>query len=116
MRRYFAWLRRTGVITDDPARSLHAPSGDGRLPRVLKAGELDALLDTPPARVDDDPEAIRRRDDAVLELLYGSGLRVAELCALDLDSIDVDAAAGRRVGQGLEAAPGAPQPSRRPTR
>ena len=89
LRRYFAWLRRTGVITDDPARSLHAPSGDGRLPRVLKAGELDALLDTPPARVDDDPEAIRRRDDAVLELLYGSGLRVAELCALDLDSIDV---------------------------
>jgi len=89
LRRYFAWLRRTGVITDDPARSLHAPSGDGRLPRVLKAGELDALLDTPPPRVDDDPEAIRRRDDAVLELLYGSGLRVAELCALDLDSIDV---------------------------
>jgi integrase/recombinase XerC len=89
LRRYFAWLRRTGVITDDPARSLHAPSGDGRLPRVLKAGELDALLDTPPPRVDGDPEAIRRRDDAVLELLYGSGLRVAELCALDLDSIDI---------------------------
>jgi site-specific recombinase XerD len=83
LRRYFAWLRRTGRVADDPSRSLTAPRGDGRLPRVLKADELATLLDEPPARVDGDPEPIRLRDDAVLELLYGSGLRVGEVCGLE---------------------------------
>ncbi len=89
LRRYFGWLRRCGVVDVDPSRSLHAPSGEGRLPRVLKANELTALLDEPPAAVDDDPEAVRLRDDAVLELLYGSGLRVAELCGLDVGAVDL---------------------------
>jgi site-specific recombinase XerD len=90
LRGYFSWLSHTGAITANPARSLHAPTGDGRLPRVLKAGELAALLDEPSACIDDDPDSVRLRDDAVLELLYGSGLRVAELCGLDLGSIDID--------------------------
>ena len=89
LRRYFGWLRRTGVIACDPSRALTAPSGEGRLPRVLRDGELETLLDAPPARVDDDDEAVRRRDDAVLELLYGSGLRVAELCGLRPDDLDL---------------------------
>ena len=88
LRRYFAWLRRTGVLADDPARTLHAPSGDGRLPRVLRQDELDQLLDDPPAAVDGDEPGVRLRDDAVLELLYGSGLRVGELCGLDVDRVD----------------------------
>jgi integrase/recombinase XerC len=92
LRRYFAWLRRTGVIEVDPARSLSAPRGEGRLPRVLSAGELHTVLDDPPAAVDQDPPEIRLRDDAVLELLYGSGLRVSELCGLD--------AGGVRAGEG----------------
>jgi len=83
LRRYFAWLRRTGAIATDPARTLSAPRGEGRLPRVLTAAELEAVLDQPPAAVDDDPIEIRLRDDAVLELLYGSGLRVSEVCGLD---------------------------------
>jgi site-specific recombinase XerD len=88
LRRYFAWLRRTGVLDEDPARRLHAPTGDGRLPRVLRQDELDQLLDDPPAVVDHDEPAIRLRDDAVLELLYGSGLRVGELSGLEVESVD----------------------------
>jgi integrase/recombinase XerC len=90
LRRYFDWLRRTGVIVTDPSQRLSAPGGDGRLPRVLSHSELEVLLDAPPARVAHDPEAVRLRDDAVLELLYGSGLRVAELCGLRPDDIDLD--------------------------
>jgi site-specific recombinase XerD len=91
-RRYFAWLRRRGVVAVDPTVGLRAPAGGSRLPRVLRQDELDALLDRPPAAVDDDAPHRRVRDDAVLELLYGSGLRVAEVCGLRVD--DVDLAAG----------------------
>jgi integrase/recombinase XerC len=86
LRRYFVWLRRTGVIEADPARSLSAPKGEGRLPHVLPEHELTTLLDEPPVSAQRESPALRRRDDAMLELLYGSGLRVAELCGLDVDS------------------------------
>ncbi|MEO6122475.1 MAG: tyrosine recombinase XerC [Ilumatobacteraceae bacterium] len=87
VRRYFAWLRRNGVVAADPAASLRAPSGQGRLPKVLSHGEIEQLLDA--ASPDDEPDWRRRRDDAVLELLYGSGVRVSELCQLDVGSVDV---------------------------
>jgi site-specific recombinase XerD len=89
LRRYFAWLRLTGAIGTDPARSLRAPAGPGRLPHVLNASELAVLLDEPPARVDEDPLELRLRDDAVLEVLYGCGLRVGELCGLDLPDVNL---------------------------
>ncbi|MDQ3978806.1 MAG: tyrosine-type recombinase/integrase [Actinomycetota bacterium] len=107
LRRYFDWLRRRGLIASDPARRLSAPKGDGRLPRVLKVPELAALLDrrplspgavaaksaagTPASPKVPDPthDAVERRDSAVLELLYGSGLRVAELCALRIGDVDL---------------------------
>jgi site-specific recombinase XerD len=89
LRRYFDWLRRTGAIANDPSQRLTAPAGEGRLPRVLSHAELGVLLDEPPTRIDQDLEAVRLRDDAVLELLYGSGLRVAELCGIALADIDV---------------------------
>ena len=94
LRRYFKWLHRTGTIPVDPALRMSAPSGDGRLPHVLSGAELAALLDDPPAAVDGDDEAVRLRDDAVLELLYGSGLRVGELSGLRLGDVDL---AARRV-------------------
>jgi site-specific recombinase XerD len=93
LRRYFDWLRRTGAIGADPSQRLTAPGGEGRLPRVLSHSQLEVLLDEPPARVDDDPEAVRLRDDALLELLYGSGLRVAELCGVRPGDVDL----GRRL-------------------
>jgi site-specific recombinase XerD len=92
VRRYFAWAARTGRLPIDPALGLSAPSGGGRLPRVLRADELAELLDEPPASVDGDLPGVRLRDDAVLELLYGSGLRVAELCGLRPGDVDLDRA------------------------
>lgn len=90
LRRYFHWLRRVGAIEVDPSADLSAPRGEARLPRVLREDEVEALLDEPPAVVDGDDDAVRLRDDAVLELLYGSGLRVSELCALTPPDVDLD--------------------------
>jgi site-specific recombinase XerD len=89
LRRYFDWLRRQGRIAADPAVRLSVPAGPSRLPRVLGPSDLNALLDHPPARLAGDSEPIRLRDDAVLELLYGSGLRVAELCGLGLGDVEL---------------------------
>jgi integrase/recombinase XerC len=95
LRAYFAWQRRRGVLAADPARRLSAPGGGSRLPRVLDRAELDALLDSTPATpAGRDPQsqeqaAVECRDDALLELLYGCGLRVAELCSLDTDDVDI---------------------------
>ena len=87
LRRYFAYLRREGVVAVDPSTSLRAPTGDGRLPRVLDHADVVALLEGPTP--EDEPHWRRLRDDAVLELLYGSGVRVAELCGLQLDHLDL---------------------------
>lgn len=84
LRRYFDWLRRRDVIATDPARRLSAPKGDARLPRVLKGPELETLLD-----VHDETDAVAIRDRAVVELLYGSGLRVSELCGLRAADLDL---------------------------
>ena len=85
LRRYFAWLTRTGVLTTDPSSRLTAPRGEGRLPHVLKGDELETLLaDRAPAG-----EAADLRDRAVVELLYGSGLRVGELCGLRTRDVDL---------------------------
>ena len=95
LRRYFAWSRRTGLAAADPAARLSAPRGDARLPRVLRGAELDVLLrpppSAPPSSPDADPRlrAVALRDSAVVELLYGSGLRVAELCGLRVSDLDL---------------------------
>jgi integrase/recombinase XerC len=91
VRRYFDWLRREGRITRDPAAGLPAPKGDARLPRILHDEDLDRILDGPAQLTDDDPW--RHRDDAVVELLYGSGVRVSEACGLR--TIDLDLPRGR---------------------
>jgi integrase/recombinase XerC len=95
LRRYFTWLRREGRIEIDPSRRLSSPQPASRLPRTLTPDDLESILEPelvrPYAneRAKSRQEALAKRDDAVLELLYGSGLRVAEVCALDLDDIDV---------------------------
>jgi len=78
------------LVAVDPSLGLSAPKGSGRLPRVLRDDELHVLLDQAPAEVEGEPAAVRRRDDAVLELLYGSGLRVGELCGLRPEDLDLD--------------------------
>lgn len=100
VRRYFGWSRRRGEVDTDPTTGVSAPRGPSRLPRVLRKDELASLLDNPPALTSDDSPAVRCRDDAVLELLYGSGLRVAELCSLGIDDLDLGSRAVTVWGKG----------------
>jgi site-specific recombinase XerD len=89
LRAFFGWLRRRGVVTVDPTRNLRAPKGDRRLPRVPKAAEVATLLE---ASADGGEEelaaAVALRDTAILEVLYGAGLRVSELCGLGPSDVD----------------------------
>jgi len=98
IRRYFAYALRRGLVADDPARRLTAPSGPAKLPRTLTTTELHELLEPAepprgPYRGEDGAreQALDLRDDLLLELLYGSGLRVSECCGLDLDGLDLGA-------------------------
>lgn len=114
LRSYFAWCTRRGLVVVDPARRLSAPSPASRLPTVLGHAEVAALLDgqadasaargsppgPAPARSGHRLGDRDRRDDAVLELLYGSGLRVAELCALDRADVDLTTRLLTVVGKG----------------
>lgn len=99
LRRYFGWLVHRGDISTDPTAGMSAPKGEARLPHVLARRELETLLDGARAageRPSTTPEgearrrARQQRDDALVEILYGSGLRVAELCDLRLDGVDLD--------------------------
>ena len=78
LRRYFGWLKQDGRIGLNPTVHISAPTGDARLPRVLQLGEIEQLLDDTMAQ---NPLELRNR--LIIELLYGSGLRVAELCGLN---------------------------------
>lgn len=94
VRGYFSWCLREGIITSDPSQGVSSPAGGGRLPQVLSREELRVLLDpirneVVPQATTDRAVALRLRDDAVLELLYAAGLRVAELCGLDRGRLDL---------------------------
>lgn len=90
-----AWAVRRGLLESNPADDVKAPKLDRPLPKVLKAEDAALLCELPP---DDDPVGVR--DRAVLEVLYGSGLRVAELCGLDLDDVDTHEGSVRVTGKG----------------
>jgi len=100
IRRYYRWLVLVGAAEFDPTSGVSVPAGIGRLPRVLNQSELSGLLDSAPAA--DEPEWRRRRDDAVLELLYGSGLRVGELCGLQVSSLMLSLGAASVWGKGAK--------------
>jgi integrase/recombinase XerC len=101
LRRYYSFLRHRGYVEVDPTVSLRAPAGPARLPRVLEHSEVVALLDAhDESDGDAEPAWRRRRDDAVLEVLYGSGVRVGELCGLDVDALDLAAGAVTVWGKG----------------
>lgn len=95
LRSFGRWAVRRGVREDNPAASVTTPKRPKPLPSVMKRAQVDAVLDLPP---DDDPGGVR--DRAVLELLYGSGVRVGELVALDVDDIDMATASARVTGKG----------------
>ena len=103
LRRYFAWALARQIVTADPTIGVSVPAGEGRLPRVLDAGELAGLLDPEGATAEREAGSEpwrRRRDDAILEVLYGSGLRVGEVCALTPSSLELEAGAATVVGKG----------------
>jgi site-specific recombinase XerD len=85
LRAYFAWLERSGAVADNPTARLVASVPGSKLPTLATREELDRLLD---ATLDAD-DATAVRDRAIAELLYAAGLRVAELCGLDLDDVDL---------------------------
>jgi integrase/recombinase XerC len=95
VRSMLSWAATRGLIHSSPAADLQVPKLDRPLPKVLRAPEAARLCELPP---DDDPVGLR--DRAILELLYGSGLRVAELCALDIDDIDLTQGAVQVLGKG----------------
>ncbi|MBL7250663.1 tyrosine recombinase XerC [Alloalcanivorax sp. C16-2] len=87
LRTFYTWLIRERRATDNPALDVRAPKSGRRLPKALDADQTRALLDHP-----DGDGPLARRDQAMLELLYGCGLRLAELLSLDLDSVSAGSA------------------------
>ncbi len=105
LRSFFRFLRRRGHLSTDPTADLRAPGGPTRLPRVPKSAEARDLVEAadPGAAPDLDDPAVRAailRDRAVLELLYGAGLRVAELCDMGPRSVDHAARVVTVMGKG----------------
>ncbi len=94
-RGFYRYLIREGHCQCDPASGLTPPKGERRLPRTLDADRTAQLLDG--AQEDD---FIARRDHAILELFYSSGLRLSELVNLNLDGLDLGSGLVRVVGKG----------------
>jgi len=89
------FLARRGVMTGNPARQVRSPRLPRRLPSFLPKDESKDLLDWPV-----DPSEGGRRDHALLELLYATGIRVAECCDLDGDDLDPSGRTVRVLGKG----------------
>lgn len=94
IRRFFGFLVREGVVKDNPGLDIRPPRSGRPLPKVLDADSAGHLLDQRP----EDPLEIR--DHAILELMYSSGLRLAELVALDRGQLDLEGAEIRVTGKG----------------
>jgi integrase/recombinase XerC len=101
---FFRWALAAGVIDRDPSLLLGSPKVVNRLPTVLRPAEVVRLVEAPegagPGEHDDVGVAIRTRDRAVLELMYGSGLRVGEVAGLTLDRVDLERGRVRPLGKG----------------
>jgi integrase/recombinase XerC len=95
LRGLFRSQMEIGARGDNPAELLSSPKKPQRLPRVLKATEVAALLDSIPATT-----PLELRDRALFELAYACGLRAEELVTLDLEAIDFDAESVRVEGKG----------------
>jgi integrase/recombinase XerC len=95
VRSCFRFLARRGALEANPARQVRSPRLGRRLPSFLPKDEATQLLDAAP-----EPTAAGARDRALLELLYASGLRVAEGCGLDLEDLDEARHTVRVLGKG----------------
>ena len=96
VRSLLAWLAAEGAIAANVAAGLRAPKAPRRLPQVPDADQMKALLEAP----DDGPLAVR--DRALFELVYSSGLRLAEVCTLHWGELDLGEGFARVVGKGAK--------------
>jgi site-specific recombinase XerD len=88
---FYRWASARGHVAADPAALLGRPKVISRLPTVLRPREAAALVEAPEPAVEDDVDAaLALRDRAILELMYGSGLRVSEAAGVTLDRVDLD--------------------------
>jgi integrase/recombinase XerC len=95
IRTWMRWLRRRGVLDRCPADELATPKVRRGLPTLLSVDAAKEVVEAPR-----EGTPVGARDRAILELLYGSGLRVSELCALELGAVDLAGASARVVGKG----------------
>jgi site-specific recombinase XerD len=95
LRGLFGMQVQLGVRTENPAELLSSPKRPQRLPRVLRSGEVAALLDRIPQTT-----PLELRDRAMFELAYASGLRAEEIVSLEVESIDFDSELARVEGKG----------------
>lgn len=96
---FFAWALRRGLVDADPSVRLQTPRAHRTLPAVLRTDQaLDALAAAKSGAAEGDPLALR--DRLIVELLYATGIRVSELCGLDIDDIDLGGRLLRVLGKG----------------
>jgi integrase/recombinase XerC len=102
-RGFTAWCLRRGLAPTDPGALLATPRSGRSLPGVLRRDEASALLDVAAGAAADEPGSpTALRDLAVVELLYASGIRVGELCGLDVDDVDTGRRVVRVLGKGAK--------------
>jgi integrase/recombinase XerC len=95
VRTFLRYLKREGLIEDDPGLLVATPTREEKIPRHLEVDEMVRLLETP-----DSSGPLGRRDRAILELLYASGLRLGELVGLDLEDVNLGSRIVRVMGKG----------------
>ena len=100
LRAFLADLRERGGITSTPAAGLILPKLPRSLPKFLTEAQTDTLLDADATEAADETPVRRARDQAILELLYGGGLRVSELCGLTGGDLDLGTGLVRVLGKG----------------
>jgi integrase/recombinase XerC len=98
LRAFYRDMQRRGEASDNPAASLRLPKVQKSLPKFLSIADAGQVVEAPAARVGS--EALAVRDRAMLELLYGAGVRVGELTGLDLSHLDLVERAARVLGKG----------------
>jgi integrase/recombinase XerC len=96
---FTAWALRSGLMDNDPATRLQVPKARRTLPSVLRQDQaLDAMSAAESGAQQGDPLALR--DRLIVEMLYATGIRVSELCGLDLDDVDMSRRLLRVLGKG----------------
>ncbi|WAJ46880.1 tyrosine recombinase XerC [Mycobacterium sp. Aquia_216] len=96
---FTAWALRRGLLTADPAARLQVPKAHRTLPAVLRQDQaLDAMAAAKSGAEQGDPLALR--DRLIVEMLYATGIRVSELCGLDIDDVDTAHRVVRVLGKG----------------